>query len=187
MVAETRTEHGSRTGGRPRTGDGPRAGAEARTTDETAAASAPRTGDEPGGAHAASPLRRLRAPLVTAGAVGAATVLLVLRTPHVANSYGFCPLLVTTGWACPLCGGLRGTYELAHLDLAGAWAMNPLWVLLAPILVALWAVWTYRRARGTWGAFLPGWSGWALLVVLGGFGILRNIPSLQPYLTGWAH
>ncbi|MBL0886347.1 DUF2752 domain-containing protein [Myceligenerans sp. I2] len=128
---------------------------------------------------------RLRAPLVTAGTVGAGTLLVALRSPHAPNSYGFCPLLVLTGWACPLCGGLRGTYELAHLDLAGAWAMNPLWVLLAPALVVLWGVWALRRARGLDGPRLPSWTAWSLLGLLVVFGVLRNLPPLAPYLTSW--
>lgn len=129
--------------------------------------------------------RRLRAPLITAGVVVAATTVLVLRTPHDTLSYGFCPLLVLTGWACPLCGGLRGTYELAHLDLAAAWGMNPLWVLAAPALVALWAVWARRRLHARGGPHLPARFAWVTLAVLCAFGVLRNLPPLRPYLTPW--
>lgn len=128
---------------------------------------------------------RLRGPLLVGGAAVAGTVALVVRSPHRPSSYGFCPVLLVTGFACPLCGGLRGTYELAHLDLAGAWAMNPLWVLLAPLAVALWGVWTSRRARGLPGPSLPRWSAWAFLVTMLGFGVLRNLPPLVPYLTPW--
>ncbi|GAA1858620.1 DUF2752 domain-containing protein [Myceligenerans crystallogenes] len=142
----------------------------------------------PGAAATAAPaplLARLRGPLLTGAAAAAGTALLVLRTPHEAGTYGFCPLLLFAGVACPLCGGLRGTYELARLDLAGAWAMNPLWVLLAPLVVALWAVWTYRRARGLPGPYLPRWTAWATLATLVAFGVLRNLPPLVPYLTPW--
>lgn len=154
---------------------------------EPATAVAGRGGEAPGvSAPGSEPLvRRLRAPLTTAGTVGAGTLLLALRTPHHELSYGFCPLLVFTGWACPLCGGLRGTYDLAHLDLAGAWAMNPLWAVLAPALVVLWAVWFLRRARGLPGPRLPSWTPWAALGSLVVFGILRNVPPLVPYLTPW--
>ncbi|GAB3162930.1 hypothetical protein GCM10027059_16430 [Myceligenerans halotolerans] len=137
------------------------------------------------GSGSESLLRRLRAPLITAGSVAAGTLLVALRTPHEPNSYGFCPLLLFTGLACPLCGGLRGTYEMAHLDLAGAWAMNPLWVLLAPALVVLWGVWFLYRARGLEGPRLPSWTPWAFLGSLVAFGILRNLPPLIPYLTPW--
>ncbi|GAB4085748.1 DUF2752 domain-containing protein [Myceligenerans cantabricum] len=130
-------------------------------------------------------LRRLRAPLVTAAAVGAGTVLVVVRDPHVEHSYGFCPLLLFAGYACPLCGGLRSTHDLAHLDVAGAWAANPLWVVLAPTLVVLWAVWLVRRARGRSGPYLPSWTALSLLGVLTAFAVLRNVPFLVPYLTPW--
>lgn len=145
----------------------------------------PRAADDaPPPARATLP-RRLRAPLLTAAGVGAGTLLLALRTPHEPNSYGFCLSLVFTGWACPLCGGLRGTADLAHLDLAGAWAMNPLWVSLVPALVVLWALWLVRRVQGRGGPRLPSWTPWAVLGTLGVFGVLRNLPPLVPYLTPW--
>ncbi|MBO0610502.1 DUF2752 domain-containing protein [Myceligenerans salitolerans] len=156
-------------------------------TEPTAALAPGRDDRLPGPAGGGPVTRRrgLRAPLVTAATVGAGTVLVASRTPHEPLSYGFCPLLLLTGWACPLCGGLRGTYELAHLDLAGAWAMNPLWVLLAPALVVWWAVWFARRVRGLPGPRLPSWTPWALLGSLVVFGILRNLPPLAPTLTPW--
>ena len=64
-----------------------------------------------------------------------------------AGSYGVCPLYALTGLWCPACGGLRATHDLAHGDLAGAWAMNPLWVLAVPLVHARpWS--TSTRASG---------------------------------------
>jgi len=129
--------------------------------------------------------RRVAAPLVTAGGVAAATVVLAVRDPHLPGSYGYCPLLALTGVACPACGGLRATYDLAHLDLASAWAANPLWVLLVPMLVAAWVVWLARAASGRPGPRVPVAAGWALLAVVVAFGVARNLPPLVPYLTPW--
>ncbi|WP_125777682.1 DUF2752 domain-containing protein [Antribacter gilvus] len=127
----------------------------------------------------------LAAPLLTGAAVAAATAVLAVHDPHRAGSYGFCPLLVLTGFACPACGGLRATHDLVHLDLAGAWSANALWVLLVPVLVALWTVWTIRAARGLPAPRFPVSVGVAGLVVLVLFGVARNLPPLVPHLTPW--
>lgn len=139
----------------------------------------------PAGRDVRRPARRLVTPLVTAGVAAAATVVLAVRDPHVPGSYGFCPLLALTGFACPACGGLRATHDLAQLDLASAWAANPLWVLLVPLVVAAWVVWVVRAARGRPGPRVPVEVGWALLAVVVAFGVARNLPPLVPYLTPW--
>ena len=74
------------------------------------------------------------APLVAGGVVAGATLVLALVDPH-EGGYPLCPLRALTGWACPACGGLRATHDLATGDIAGAWAMNPLWVVVVPFLV----------------------------------------------------
>jgi hypothetical protein len=127
----------------------------------------------------------LRAPLLTGAAVGAATLLVALRDPHAPGSYGFCPLLVLTGLACPLCGGLRATHDLAHLDLAGAWSANALWTVTAPVVVVLWLSWLLAAVRGRPFRGLSSTTGWVTLGVAIAFFVARNVPALQPYLTPW--
>jgi hypothetical protein len=125
----------------------------------------------------------LTAPLVTGGVVVLATALLAVRDPHVAGSYGGCPLFALTGILCPACGGLRATHDLAHADLAGAWSMNPLWVLAVPVVLVLWGRWVARAAQGRRARPAPAWTAWLLLVVVVGFGVLRNVPALAPWLA----
>lgn len=125
--------------------------------------------------------RALRAPLGIGVGVTGATLLLALVNPH-EGGYPLCPLLALTGLACPACGGLRATHDLATGDLAGAWAMNPLWVLVAPVLVVAWILWVRRAWRGTSARRVPPWIGVVGLVVLVVFGIARNVPALLPYL-----
>lgn len=102
------------------------------------------------------------------------TAVLALRDPH-AGGYGFCPILALTGYQCPTCGGLRTVHDLAHLDVAGAWAMNPLLTLVLPILGILTAGWWWRAWRGRRRMTIPP------AVILGGlavlilFGIFRNL------------
>ncbi|MCP2266765.1 DUF2752 domain-containing protein [Promicromonospora thailandica] len=129
--------------------------------------------------------RALRAPLLTGGAVAAATLVLAVRDPHVRGSYGFCPLLELTGLACPLCGGLRATHDLAHLDLAGAWSANALWTVAAPVVVALWVAWLVTAARGRPVRGPSATAAWVTLGVALAFLVVRNLPVLQPYLTPW--
>ncbi len=114
-------------------------------------------------------------------AVGALAV--VLHDPHVAGSYGVCPLYAATGLWCPLCGGLRATYDLGHGDVAAAWGMNPLWVVAAPLLVLGWLRWLVAGARGQTVRRLPAGLPWITLGVLVAFGVLRNLPALAPYLA----
>ena len=133
----------------------------------------------PAGVGAAA-ARRVPSPrplLVAGGAVAAATVLVALRDPHTLGSYGFCPFHAITHLWCPTCGGLRATYDLAHLQLGAAWHDNALWVLAAPLVVLAWVVALVRRARGLPAATLPVWAQVVGLALVLAFGVLRNLPA----------
>lgn len=130
--------------------------------------------------------RRLRAPLVTIGALGVTTVALHLRDPHVSGSWGLCPLFATTGIYCPGCGGLRAVHDLTNGDLLGAAQSNLLFVLALPVI--LWALvawvrsaWTGRRAGPGWFSSSRFYVG--LVALMGVFMLVRNLPGtglLQP-------
>ena len=126
----------------------------------------------------------VRAPAATAGqvvvtaAVGvAATAAVALVDPHRPGHYPECPLLWATGIYCPLCGGLRAVHDLTHLDLGAALDRNPLVVLGIPFALLAWGLWAQRAFTGRRLGSFPTWLGWGLLVVLVGFGILRNLPG----------
>lgn len=121
-------------------------------------------------------------PAVVAGAAAAGVVLVLWRDPHVGGSLGFCPILALTGYACPGCGALRATDDLAHGRLAEAWSHNPLWVVAVPVLVLLWGRWVARSRRGMPLGRLRPVVPVVLFVVLVLFGVLRNLPALQPFL-----
>jgi hypothetical protein len=116
--------------------------------------------------------------VVTALALAAAATLYSVD-PHEPGHYPTCPFLATTGWYCPGCGALRALHNLLHGDLAGAVARNPLTVIAVPYLVLAWVTWVLRTAgrpapRST---SLPAWTLWALVVLVVGFGVLRNLPG----------
>ncbi|WP_239070145.1 DUF2752 domain-containing protein [Cellulomonas chitinilytica] len=106
-----------------------------------------------------------------------------MRDPHVPGSYAVCPLKALTGLSCPACGCLRATHDLAHGDLAGAWGMNPLWVLAVPLVAALWLRWFTAAATGRPSRAIPVRAGWVGLAVVLVFGVLRNVPALAPWLA----
>lgn len=138
-----------------------------------------------------APARRAgaRRPLQLGAAVAAATLVVALVDPHEQGRYGICPFLLVTGHPCAACGCLRATHDLAHGDVAGAWDMNPLWVLTVPVLVVAWVVWLVRAVRGAGPvaellprrvrAALP----WVVAAVVLGFTVLRNVPALAPVLA----
>lgn len=114
-----------------------------------------------------------------AGVVGAAVVAL-LRLDHLGIT--FCALKLVTGLPCPTCGGTRAVGLLAHLDVPGALAMNPL-VTLGALLAVPWfladLVLVFQRrsldvsvspgvARALRiGAVVAFFANWAYLVVAG--------------------
>lgn len=125
---------------------------------------------------------RLTAPVLLAGAVLGASVVLHLRDPHESGSYGFCPWLVLTGTYCPGCGGLRAVNELTRGDLAAAASSNLLLVGSVPLALVLWVAWFRDRWRGVARrvdqrrAVL---AATVLGVVVLAFWVVRNLPGLE--------
>lgn len=117
--------------------------------------------------------RDLRSPALTAAAMAVGTLILALRSPH-GGGYGMCPILALTGYLCPTCGGLRAVHDLAHLDFAGAWAMNPLLTILLPLIGLLTIGWLWRAWRGYPARPIPGSVVVAIAIVTVVFGIARN-------------
>lgn len=120
---------------------------------------------------------------VAAGAVMSAAYLYRID-PYTPGHYPTCPSLWLTGWYCPGCGSLRATHDLTHLDLVGAWGMNPALVLAVPWLVWRWYGWfAASRGRPLARRLAPAWAlyGLAALVVL--YWIARNVPVLEPFLA----
>lgn len=77
--------------------------------------------------------------LAAAALVAAAGVLLLLKfDPNAADSpFPGCIFRAVTGYYCVGCGLTRALHALVHGDVARAFAMNPLGVLLIPVIPML--------------------------------------------------
>lgn len=124
---------------------------------------------------------RLSAPVLLAGAVLGASLVLHLRDPHQSGSYGFCPWLVLTGTACPGCGGLRAVNDLTRGDLAAAASSNLLLVGSIPLLLVLWGGWFRARWQGVRFGGDRGRLRWVVVlgVVTAVFWVVRNLPGME--------
>lgn len=113
------------------------------------------------------------ASLIAGGAV------LYAVTPEKAWWMPPCPFHRLTGLYCPGCGTGRGLHKLLHGDVLGAWRMNPIMLLLIPVLAYL--IITARAGRqsaaGAKPRPLPKWLPWLIVAVLGAFWVARNIPA----------
>lgn len=59
-----------------------------------------------------------------------------------------CPLRALTGWDCPLCGGTRLGGALLHLDVAAAFAANPVVFIGLGVLALLGIAWFVELLGG---------------------------------------
>jgi hypothetical protein len=121
---------------------------------------------------------RLLGPVLSGGAMAAATTAVALRDPHVPGSWGTCPWLAITGTYCPGCGGLRVVNDLVHLHPLEALSSNAFVVVFGFVAVVAWLAWLVGAVRGR----SVDWSRWvrpgviypalALLLV---FSVVRNL------------
>jgi hypothetical protein len=125
---------------------------------------------------------RVTAPVLVAGAVLGASLVLHLRDPHQTGSYLFCPWLVLTGTYCPGCGGLRAVNDLTRGDVAAAASSNLLLAGAVPLLLFMWSRWFLDRWRGV-RRVVDQRRGvlWASLFGLVSllYWVVRNLPGLE--------
>lgn len=131
-----------------------------------------------------SRLRAARTPLLLAGGAVVVGAALLLVDPHQPGSWGVCPVYALTGRYCAGCGALRATRDLLVGDLVGAWSMNPLWVLVLPVL-AVWGLRALVRAASTGTPPAPPSARVAVVVLVAvvGYSVVRNVPALAPWLA----
>lgn len=84
-----------------------------------------------------------------------------------------------TGFHCPGCGMTRAAAALLHGEVAAAFRLNPVGILLLPLALAGLAIELLGWVRGRPLPFHmnPGARGaWALVLIIAGFWVLRNLP-----------
>ena len=133
-------------------------------------------------APAAPRWQRMVGPAVTLGGLGAATLALHFRDPHVQGSWGFCPSAALGIW-CPGCGGLRAVNDLTNFQVADAASSNLLFVIALPLVLYGLARWVGDEWRGRSRVTDPRTARLVASVVISAlavFTVLRNLP-----MFGW--
>ena len=93
--------------------------------------------------------RRRLVPVVATGIAALVATMYVRNVdPNVPGHYPGCPSQLLLGVDCPGCGGMRGTYDLLHGDIAGMLDDNVLLVIAIPAAVIAFCVWLYRAWTG---------------------------------------
>jgi Protein of unknown function (DUF2752) len=103
---------------------------------------------------------------------------LYLFDPSDSGLYPLCPFRVVTGLYCPGCGTLRATNRVLHGRIGDGFGLNPLAVLLAPVVLYAFvsSLLLVTRGRGLPRFLVPASWLWALAFTVIAFGVLRNIP-----------
>lgn len=124
---------------------------------------------------------RLIAVLSLGSALLAVAAVMFWFNPAEGGFYPRCALHTLTGLHCPGCGGLRATHQLLHGNMAEAFRLNPLWIIIAPFVG-----WLLLReaARAFADRALPPkrvaiWWIWVLAAAMMVFGVLRNLPAFR--------
>ena len=116
--------------------------------------------------------------LALSGVTVAALIYLWLFDPASSVFYPPCLFHALTGLHCPGCGTTRALHQLMHGDVAAAFKLNPLTMLLLPFMA--YACLSYViggiRGRGLPRLNVPPRTIHVLLVMVIVFWILRNIP-----------
>jgi len=108
-----------------------------------------------------------------------------LVDPARGGLYPRCPSRLVLGLDCPFCGGLRGTHDLLHGDLAGALDHNlllPAYLVAAAVIGVCYLL--PLTGRPVPRARLPRWAliGAAAMVV--SFTVARNLPGFDYLASG---
>ncbi|MFC4502249.1 MULTISPECIES: DUF2752 domain-containing protein [Streptomyces] len=107
------------------------------------------------------------------GLLAAVTLAAALLDPTRPGRFPTCPFRGLTGFDCPGCGTLRALYELTHGHLVAAVDYNAFLVAFLPFAVVVWL----RAITGRSGPrVLPVWCARAVLAVVVGWAVMRNLP-----------
>jgi len=108
----------------------------------------------------------------------ASAIPLYFLDPSISGVFPSCPFRALTGMYCPGCGTLRALHGLLHGNITGAFMLNPLTVLILPLVIYAFVslVAEVLRGRPLPRLFDSPRYIWALFAVVMAFWVLRNIP-----------
>ena len=134
-------------------------------------------------ARAAIPWQKLQAFLLLSGGIAALPVLYAVN-PASASVFAPCPVRLLTGWLCPGCGSLRAMHQLLHGNFAASFALNPVLMLLLPLLAFLLGQQVFAAVRpGMRERALPASFIWGLLLLTLAYTVARNLPGWPAALS----
>lgn len=109
-------------------------------------------------------------------AIGGAVCLLYFFAPSAYSFFPQCGFHSLTGWDCPGCGTLRATHQLLHGNVADAFRLNPLFMVLLPFFGLL----LMPKVRNAFfqAAWRKHWMA-VLLALLIAFTIWRNLKAVS--------
>ena len=105
----------------------------------------------------------------------AAGAFVFLFNPERYDFYPPCMFHSITGFWCPGCGSTRAIHHLLHGHVGAALSLNPLLVLLLPVLATGWLLERTGPKPGRRLLSNPIFA-WSLVVIVLSFWILRNLP-----------
>jgi hypothetical protein len=128
------------------------------------------------------------APLACGCALAAAAVLVTAYDPTTDGGlFPACGFHRMTGLWCPGCGLTRATHHLLRGDLAGALSSNAFTPFVLLAIAASWwgwVRWSFGQPRDRLSSWVvtrivhaPRWSSIALVTIVVGYGVVRNIPA----------
>ena len=108
-----------------------------------------------------------------------------LVDPARGGLYPRCPSRLLLGLDCPFCGGLRGTHDLLHGDLAGALDHNlllPAYLVAAAVIGVCYLL--PLTGRPVPRVRLPRWALIGAAAVVVSFTVARNRPAFDYLASG---
>jgi hypothetical protein len=126
-------------------------------------------------------MRYLIATVAAAAALLSGLVYLYFVDPAEARGFPVCPIHYFTGLHCPGCGTSRALHQLLHGRLLAALRLNSLTVFVMPVLLIVFGRNAIAACRGTEARWhRPNWVParwpWAVVILVIGYGVLRNVP-----------
>lgn len=117
-------------------------------------------------------------------AVLTASVYAFIFEPGKSGIFPACMFRTLTGLACPGCGSTRALHQLLHGHIVNAFVLNPLLLVVLPILLYLlvrhtgWAITGATPVRNR----LPASAIYGIFFLLLSFWVIRNTP-IYPFVS----